>query len=293
MKAQTVTVRQTIIPSLKIETPKQIRRTGIAYPGCSRSEVVFIGEEKSHIKYEENDQLWCELLADEFYRILGICVPETRPVEINGKLVRASSWIEGHIPTKDEFVQKINKGFIADCLLSNWDIVAKLNNSIIEDKTKELYRTDNGGSLLFRACGERKENFDEIVAELESTRHSYPLLTEEEIMDQVSILKACLTDEVIENKVDLVPLSKDDSDYLKNTLKQRRDFIISYYNRDPDLPKEISETGKALEEILSMDLISDDKEWSAYFVTRYMMKCGYSRNNIAFVNKAILEGLKT
>jgi hypothetical protein len=371
VQVKTVNISQEIVPSRKVETPSQIRKTGIAYPGCSRSEVVFIGEEKSHIKYEENDQLWCELLADDFYRILRISVAETRPVEINGKLVRASSWIEGHIPTKDEFVRKINNGFIADCLLANWDIVAKLNNSIIEDKTKELYRTDNGGTLLFRACGTRKENFDGIVAELESTRHSYPLLNEEEIREQVFALKAKLTNEVIESKVDSVPLSKQDSNYLKTILKQRGDFIIDYYNRDPNYPNEIPKIGIKLEEVLLRNVISDEKlseiipewqilisesgytheklllsdlikdeinslkkqtmfleadprqrnllliatlfhrmgepigtvnelvvedpyykEWSAYFATRHMMKWGYSRNDITFVNSFILTKLE-
>lgn len=368
MQVKTVNASHKTVPPRKVETPNQIRRTGIAYAGCSRSEVVFIGEEKSHIKYEENDQLWCELLADEFYRTLGISVPETKPVEIDGKLVRASSWIEGHIPTKDEFIQKINKGFIADCLLSNWDIVAKLNNSVIEDKTKVLYRTDNGGTLLFRACGTRKENFDGIVAELESMRHSYPLLTEQEINDQVSDLKNKFTDEVVDREVDSVYLSQDDNEYLKSALKARRDFVIAYYSKDPSYPLEIPETGINLGDVLLKEVISDEelskiipdwqiltsefgytheklllanlikyeinslkkqtmfleadprqrnllliaslfhqmgkptggitetvledpnyKEWGAYFATRHMMMWDYSRNDIAYVNKAILN----
>lgn len=280
--------------------PIKVRKTGITYPGCSKSEVVFIrtlqGEKKSHIKYESSDQLWCELLADEIYRTLGILVPETQALVVSGELVRGSSWIEGHIPTQEEFVKKINSGFIADSLLANWDIVAKLNNSIIEDKTGDLYRTDNGGSLLFRACGERKDNFISIVPELESMRHSYPALAEEEIKRQVLVLQDKLTDIVIEGKVDSTNLSNEDNLALKLLLKQRRDYIIAHFSKDEDDPIEIPQVGKEVEKLLVQEPIHDEKlskivsEWA-----RHVSDSGYdsSKKNVGEETKSAIKVLKT
>ena len=277
----------------------QVRKAGITYPGCSKSEVIFIttaiGEEKCHIKYESPDQMWCELLADEIYRILRVHVPETRVLEINDGLVRASKWIEGHIPTKEEFVQKINDGFIADSLLANWDIVAKLNNSIIEDKTGNLYRTDTGGALLFRACGERKDNFTPIVVELESMFHSYPRLTEKEILCQIQVLQERLTDNVIDIKVESTGLNAKDKQVLKTLLKQRRDYTITHFSKDIDEPYEIPQVGNEVEKILTREIIDDKKlstiipEW-----TFYISDDGYdsSKKNIGEETKSEIKTLK-
>ena len=65
-------------------------------------------------------------------------------------------------------IKKLQKGFVVDAWLANWDAVGNLDNVIINKKGDPV-RVDPGGALLFRAQGSPKGSaFNEDVNELES-----------------------------------------------------------------------------------------------------------------------------
>ncbi|MFS8159090.1 MAG: hypothetical protein ACMG6E_02540 [Candidatus Roizmanbacteria bacterium] len=186
--------------------------------------------EKYYVKFsgqESDDRIWNEYLAEEVYKTLKIAIPETIMVSINGEIGHASKFLEenGHLD-----LNELKHGFVADCLLANWDIVSHLGdearNVLMHDSV--LYRIDNGGALLFRARGERKINeaFNGTVAELETMKGSYPGLTEMDILSQSEMLKMVLTDQKIDELVESVNLIDEDGLYLKDILKRRRDFTL-------------------------------------------------------------------
>lgn len=197
------------------------------------------GPTKFYVKFaspESSEQIWNEQLADNIYRYIGIPVPNTKIVKIEGVYGHASEMIND-IVEGAEINTKLKDGFIVDSLIANWDIpyAPHRNTGGVEGK---LYRLDNGGALLFRAQGERKrdDEFSEVVNELGvgsdkehlklGARQQYPGLTEFDIKKQAEVLKEKLTDDVIDELVDGVRLKKENRDCLKKILRKRRDYIL-------------------------------------------------------------------
>ncbi len=193
---------------------------------------------------EQNNRLWHEQLADNIYRKLGVDVPETEIINFqaeNGetKLARASEWKERKHSGYDEKI--FNDGFIADCLLANWD--APLNQYVATDG--KAYRIDNGGSMLFRSRGDRKKLsrdfnpafdkedqyilWEDKVVEIDSLRKNgkYPGLTQSDIARQINNIEQNLSDDDIERLTYTVKLEFDDRKLLQEILRKRRDYLIN------------------------------------------------------------------
>ena len=95
---------------------------------------------------------------------------------------------------------KFSDHFVADALMSNWDIPVGNYKNVIVDKNLEIWRIDNGGSLRYRALGELKTKDDgwcELqVPELETMRdkninsgaNAYSSITEGKIKSQIEDL---------------------------------------------------------------------------------------------------------
>jgi hypothetical protein len=197
------------------------------------------GPTKFYVKFaslETADHIWNEQLADDIYQHFNIPVPDTKIVKVEGTYGHASEMIE-NIVEGAEIDKKLKDGFIADCLMANWDIPYAPHRNTGGAKG-ELYRLDNGGSLIFRAKGDRKkeDEFGEVVNELGvgtdkerlklGSRQQYPGLSEDDIRKQTETLKEKFTDETIDKLVDEVRLTNSDRSYLKDVLKKRRDYII-------------------------------------------------------------------
>ncbi|MCC7289133.1 hypothetical protein IT414_01955 [bacterium] len=192
-----------------------------------------------YVKFDtqEEDKLnhiWSEVLADRLYQAFGLPVADTEVVLIEGRFAHASQIVAEAGPGDRE---KIATGFIMDCWLGNWDVPYNPAN-YITGSDGEVYRIDNGGALLFRARGARKEDelFGETVTELEvgadrerlglGMRQEYPGLTDEMVREQTERLAAEFSDERIDELVDSVRLPRADRDLLKSRLKARRDYIV-------------------------------------------------------------------
>lgn len=107
------------------------------------------------------EQIKEEMCADDIYAACGFNSVESHYYEEKGVGKKLSKMVNGKqlsaIESSDfEKVKKeIQKGFVLDCLLSNWDVIGQSEDNIIWDG-KEVHRIDNGGALRFRAKGALK-----------------------------------------------------------------------------------------------------------------------------------------
>ncbi len=196
------------------------------------------------------DHVWTEFLADELYRRAGVAVPKTKMVQVEGRVGKASRWLDepadassanivGIAPAAE--VTTREGGFVMDAWLGNWDIVRNPANILEVDGVS--YRVDNGNALDIRAQGDKKPDqlWSDVVAELESgqgvdelahgMRHMYPQLTIQGFAQQVGRLATGFSDSAIDEMVDSIRRSAADRDSLKRTLKARRDYIVSHRDR--------------------------------------------------------------
>jgi len=201
--------------------------------------------EKYYVKFasldeqERLDQLWCEFLADKIYRIFDIPVPETKIVKVEGVYGRASRLMEVIEDANKNLIlgsHDLLDGFLLDVLLSNLDVLYTATQNVILSKDNHVYRIDNGGSLIFRARGERKNipdliNEEKFKKELEdlTKKDEFKLLTLDDLKQQAQKIKTLLTDEKIQELVNSVRLSHKDRTLISEILKIRRDFILRYY----------------------------------------------------------------
>ena len=120
-------------------------------------------------KCSDNDSLKMiisECLASSLYQLFKVPVNKmyliinnSKNINLSGKpysqpnMLIGSKNIVNYVGHKD-LIQKSKDGIFVDCLLLNWDAHSS-NNTVITD-TGEAIRIDVGGSLLYKAQGERK-----------------------------------------------------------------------------------------------------------------------------------------
>lgn len=157
------------------------------------------------------EQVKIESIVNDIYGALGIPVPKHKlriipfPASINKPDTVITSlileYIDGKLlkdatPAEYEKAKKeLQKGFIVDALLANWDVIG-LENIIIPNDGSAAVRIDNGGALTFRAHGAKKD-FTDSVNEINTMRNpniafdAYPIfgdLTNKEINEQIETI---------------------------------------------------------------------------------------------------------
>jgi hypothetical protein len=116
-------------------------------------------EKKAHIANE--------YVANQLYKAMGIDVPNSSLHEDAGNLYLMSEHIEGKtignatnngkdLKKNSVTEQTVTKGYGADVLLANWDAIGQGHDNIVVGNDGKAYRVDAGGSLLYRAMGEKK-----------------------------------------------------------------------------------------------------------------------------------------
>ncbi len=109
-----------------------------------------------------------ECAADNFYRAMGIDVPENRLYETDGGPVKLARFIDGgedlgqwwgnaSVGEREEMLAKLRPGFDLDVVTGNWDVVGKFADNVLIDKDGTPWRIDNGGAFGYRAMGKLKE----------------------------------------------------------------------------------------------------------------------------------------
>lgn len=196
---------------------------------------------KFYIKFYENaDRARIEHLTNLIYKKLGISVAETKLLIIDGKLAIASSEIEDAQGTTlgEQCSDKLlRKGFVADAYLANWDVVGLCFDNIVKSDEGEMVRIDNGGSMIFRAQGGKKEFSPSDIPELENMLNpDYPAgkvfagLSQEEMKRQAQRLINRLREDDIERLAGEVDLSGELKEELVEALKGRRKFLIEKFD---------------------------------------------------------------
>jgi hypothetical protein len=115
--------------------------------------------------YTDPNQAYIEHLANDFYSKMGAKVPKTRIVVINGNTVYISSYITNQqkfnlMNLRPGIARRICDDLVYDQFLANWDVVGQYYSNIILTTSNEIYRIDNGGSLMYRAQGDLKSQDD-------------------------------------------------------------------------------------------------------------------------------------
>ena len=123
------------------------------------------------------EQLKSEEACNAMYRAAGVTVPASAMYG-DEKLGR---WVEGKTlaqfsasssPAQIQAVHaELQKGFAADCLFANYDVIGLSKDNVVVDKDGRPHRIDNGGSLTFRAQGGKKP-FTAEVTEIAGLRNA-------------------------------------------------------------------------------------------------------------------------
>lgn len=182
-----------------------------------------------------------EAAADRLYAALGLKVPKSKLFEVKGGgPVKLARYVEGRtlaeLRASDPAAAakaeaELRRGFVADALLGNWDVVGLSADNVLVDAKGGVHRIDNGGALRFRAQGKRKSaaQWSGSVDELATLRDPavnpaaasvFGKLTDEEVAKQVDRLLARRR-----KVLDAAPAD------LKSTLSARLDFMEKWAER--------------------------------------------------------------
>lgn len=150
-----------------------------------------------------------EQAANDVYRTLGVHVPASSLVDVNGKTVLRSDYLPDtrtladylgdptvSAAAKSAVEEQLRQGFATDALLGNWDVLGLGGDNILVDANGTAWRIDNGGALRYRAQGALKGDlFGTNVGELQTLKSKtlwgkqiYGPLDNSEVKDQVQTL---------------------------------------------------------------------------------------------------------
>lgn len=223
---------------------KALTRTGQSTAG-SNPAGIFVdpkdATQKFYVKQPKTkDHVRNEDLANRIYAALGFAVPETSVTQDEKQFASKMEPIsgDGNVDSLRVFGPKMAKGFVVDAWLANWDVA--VSHNLAQDADGNPFRVDNGGSMLFRARGERRD-FGPTVGELQSMR-SKPGYTGMTKADELEGAKKVIA--ITPDEIDELVTSSGLPDSLATTLKQRRKYIAKHYGLT--LPEETDEGKKIL-----------------------------------------------
>lgn len=195
--------------------------------------------ERFYVKFYENpSQGQAEFVANAVYAKLGIKAVRSEIIQLDGREAIASPAVPEATPASGEAQggsEDVQKGFVADAFLANWDVVGLVYDNIVQGEDG-FYRIDNGGSLIFRAQGGDKAYSPDSIPELQSMRvpgrptgEVFAGITEDEIGKQARELVSKLSPEDIRAIVDESGLEGEDRDRILTGLLGRREYLAKTY----------------------------------------------------------------
>ena len=203
--------------------------------------------ERFYVKFYENpSQGKAEFVANAVYAKLGIKAVRSEIIQLDGREAIASPAVsEATLASREAQggSEDVQKGFVADAFLANWDVVGLVYDNIVQGKDG-FYRIDNGGSLIFRAQGGDKAYSPDSIPELQSMRipgrptgEVFAGITEDEIGKQARELVSKLSPEDIRAIVDESGLEGEDRDRILTGLLGRREYLAKTYGEpEPEEP---------------------------------------------------------
>jgi hypothetical protein len=119
--------------------------------------------------YKDPNQAYVGHLANDFYHRMGVKVPKTRVVNINDTIVYISEYIVNQQFNlkilSPGIARKICDDIIYDQFLVNWNVIGSGFSNIIISNSNEVYRINNGGSLMYGPRGDlkKKDDYNKII----------------------------------------------------------------------------------------------------------------------------------
>lgn len=173
-------------------------------------------------KSQKSGHTKSEFFTHKLYQISGCpFIPNMMFYDDNNGTCLLSEYIDGELLTDiikknnqsipNDIINELKKYFVLDCLFMNWDVMGgDYNNIIVKDG--KCYRIDLGGSLEFRAQGEKKkqEDLKKEVIELDGMRKNINFTTylvfnsiqDNEIKSQIK--------DLLQRKKEIIELLEDD-----------------------------------------------------------------------------------
>ncbi len=197
--------------------------------------------------YGKGAQAHQEVLSADLYRAAGLESPQLSTVNVNGEVGVSSKFMSGLEAPKAGDVSAIREGFATDCWLANWDACKDGNVMMMNGKA---VRTDVGGSLCYRARGQRKgsafgENVDELTSFFGSNSLSKKYLTgmtRDELMGSLSHVTN-ISDETIKGLVKKAEQNgMQQSHFIEEMLIERRDYMRRFEQNCASSPMKPGET---------------------------------------------------
>ena len=234
-----------------------------------------------------------EALASLFYRILGVDAAEVALGEKDGDLRIVSPLVPGARPDDvftrinanrreirdQEYVEKLQRGFVIDAWLGNYDAIGYLwdgSTNVVTDRNGNPVRVDPGGALMWRARGSAKgEMFGDEATELDTMRDPrqgeqasifFGDLTDEQLREYAKPLRDLIPSE-IDEIIDRVITDPNDADLIKRKLKSRRQYILDRLGvregaDDPEMfpnPEPLTDAmGYSAQDLLPGDVTAQD-----------------------------------
>lgn len=181
-----------------------------------------------------------ETLGSALYRELGIPATDVGLGNRDGELQIISPMIPNATSGMDDYVNdpnflgKLHEGFAIDAWLSNYDVIGMVYDNVVADGDGNPIRVDQGGVLVWRARGSRKDWFGPDVKELDSMRDPEMNPTASDVFGSMSAADIKKSGEKllniapsrIDEIVDSIVNSPKENELLKDMLKRRRQSIL-------------------------------------------------------------------
>ena len=192
-----------VAPAASSEIPYigELTETGTTLGGSTGAKLMVDKDGNRYVvkRGASREHIASEAMTYDLYRAAGVPVPQTSFQESNSGPVLVSRFIEGRTlgslsgKELDDAITKINKHFVVDALLGNWDAIGMGRDNILIGKNGVPYRIDVGGSLVFRAQGALKP-FTTQAGEIDTLRTSrdgapiFGKLSDKQVADQIMAL---------------------------------------------------------------------------------------------------------
>jgi len=185
-----------------------------------------------------------EVLAAKLYAEAGAAAQDCKLVTMGGKLAIATKWVDGlqtmnaHEMTQTEGVAEF---FAVDAWLANHDVIGMDYTNIQKGPDGKAIRVDAGGSLEYKAQGDKKE-FGDSVDSLDSMmnpKYHQPYsvfghLTKEDITASVAKVVAIPDEAIVQAVMQFGPGDNAHKVKLAQTLIARKaDLLAKYPNAAP------------------------------------------------------------
>lgn len=187
-----------------------------------------------------------EFAAEMVYRAAGVPVPESHLYEDDfGRPLKLSRFVEGKTYDqldargKEAAKGRVAKGYAADALVGNWDVLGADGDNVLIDSKGVAWRVDVGGSMRMRAQGAAKlgRDWNAYPTELWSLKRSTGAVDR----IRASVFDAINHDERMRQVRDLVKRKKE---LLAAANPENRDVLAARIDQMEDLLN-VNETLKA------------------------------------------------